>query len=55
MHPHLVLGFFPWRGASTHFDLMGALRNTAASGVDPMVSIESIAHMNARGIASSLS
>jgi long-chain-alcohol oxidase len=33
MHPHLVLGFWPWRSASQHFDLMGALRNTGGVGV----------------------
>jgi choline dehydrogenase-like flavoprotein len=33
MHPHLVLGFWPWRSAQGHFDLMGALRNTGGVGV----------------------
>ena len=28
-----MLGFFPWRGAARHFDLMGALRNTGGVGV----------------------
>ena len=33
MHPHLVLGFLPWRGSGVHFDLMGALPNTTGVGI----------------------
>ncbi len=33
LHPHLVLGFWPWRSARQHFDLMGALRNAGGVGV----------------------
>jgi choline dehydrogenase-like flavoprotein len=32
MHPHLVLGFWPWRGARRHLDLMHALPNVGGIG-----------------------
>jgi long-chain-alcohol oxidase len=32
-HPHLFIGFAPWRGASEHFGLMEALPNTAPMGI----------------------
>src|SRR5947209_7368031 len=32
-HPHLFLGFAPWRGSSQHYGLMEALSNTVPMGV----------------------
>jgi long-chain-alcohol oxidase len=32
-HPHLFLGFAPWRGSSQHYGLMEALSNTVPLGV----------------------
>jgi long-chain-alcohol oxidase len=32
MHPHLVLGFWPWRGARAHLDLMHTLPNVTGVG-----------------------
>jgi long-chain-alcohol oxidase len=32
MHPHLVLGFWPWRGAQSHFDLMHTLPHVGGVG-----------------------
>ncbi|MFL5832348.1 MAG: GMC family oxidoreductase N-terminal domain-containing protein [Solirubrobacteraceae bacterium] len=32
-HPHMFLGFAPWRGSSQHYGLMEALSNTVPMGV----------------------